>query len=151
MKHIFLAIITTIFLANLSNAHPLGNFSINQFSRLELEKNQIQIKQILDMAEIPTFQATAEIDSDKNNVVSTTELDIYAENLIAKISSNLFLAVNGENLPLRFVSKTASLKEGAGNLNTNGISLQIRQKLRQIQLFSRIRTLRKESVGKKLL
>jgi nickel/cobalt transporter (NicO) family protein len=118
MKRIFQLIILTMFLANLSFAHPLGNFSINQFSRLEIDKNQIQIKQILDMAEIPTFQATAEIDSDKNNILSTDELNNYAENLTAKISSNLLLAVNGENLPLRFVSKTEGLKEGAGNLNT---------------------------------
>ncbi len=118
MKPIFYTFISILLLAGFVFAHPLGNFSVNQFSRLEVEKNQIQIKQVLDMAEIPTFQATAEIDSDKNNILSPTELDFYAENLIPKISSNLFLAVNGENIPLRFVSKTASLKEGSGNLNT---------------------------------
>jgi nickel/cobalt transporter (NicO) family protein len=57
MKHIIYTAIIILFAAFSVFAHPLGNFSVNQFSRLEVEKNGIQIKQVLDMAEIPTFQA----------------------------------------------------------------------------------------------
>src|SRR5205807_277357 len=38
-------------------AHPLGNFTINRFSRLEVSGHRIYVRYVLDMAEIPTFQA----------------------------------------------------------------------------------------------
>jgi hypothetical protein len=49
----------------LATAHPLGNFSVNQYSRLEVDGSQIRIRQILDLAEIPTFQESKAIDADK--------------------------------------------------------------------------------------
>ncbi len=38
-------------------AHPLGNFTINRFSRVEVSGQRIYVLYVLDMAEIPTFQA----------------------------------------------------------------------------------------------
>jgi nickel/cobalt transporter (NicO) family protein len=38
-------------------AHPLGNFTINRFSRLEVRGDRVYVLYVLDMAEIPTFQA----------------------------------------------------------------------------------------------
>jgi nickel/cobalt transporter (NicO) family protein len=38
-------------------AHPLGNFTINRFSRVEVSGHQLYVRYVLDMAEIPTFQA----------------------------------------------------------------------------------------------
>ena len=37
-------------------AHPLGNFTVNHYSRLELSPGKARIFYVLDMAEIPTFQ-----------------------------------------------------------------------------------------------
>jgi hypothetical protein len=70
-----------LFLTISVSAHPLGNFSVNQYSRLEIEKSNIKIRQILDMAEIPTFQLQSEIDADKNGVMSENELNEYAEKI----------------------------------------------------------------------
>ena len=38
-------------------AHPLGNFTINRFSRVEVSGHRLYVRYVLDMAEIPTFQA----------------------------------------------------------------------------------------------
>jgi nickel/cobalt transporter (NicO) family protein len=38
-------------------AHPLGNFTINRFSRVEVSGHRVFVRYVLDMAEIPTFQA----------------------------------------------------------------------------------------------
>jgi choline-sulfatase len=38
-------------------AHPLGNFTINRFSRVEVAGPQVYVDYVLDLAEIPTFQA----------------------------------------------------------------------------------------------
>lgn len=99
-------------------AHPLGNFSINQYSRLEVETSNIKIRSVLDLAEIPTFQAKSEIDTNKDGAYSEAELNAYAEKITPEYLANLFLTVDNKPLELREVSKTVSLKEGAGNLPT---------------------------------
>ena len=68
------------------SAHPLGNFSVNQFSRVEVENSQIKVRSILDLAEIPTFQLKGEIDTDKDGVYSQSELDAYVSQNNARTS-----------------------------------------------------------------
>jgi nickel/cobalt transporter (NicO) family protein len=97
-------------------AHPLGNFSVNQFSRLEVGAAQIKIRQVLDMAEIPTFQLKSEIDRDGDGVYSQTELDAYAEKITPDYLSNLRLTVNQTPLKLRETAKNIGLLEGEANL-----------------------------------
>jgi nickel/cobalt transporter (NicO) family protein len=115
--YIFIAI---LFLAAVSaQAHPLGNFSVNQYSRLEVEKSRIKIRQALDLAEIPTFQETAVIDADKNGALSEQELASYAERITPQILANLFLTINDEPLTPRADSRPeARLREGEGGLST---------------------------------
>ncbi len=38
-----------------SLAHPLGNFSISRYAGLRIAQNGIELRYLLDMAEIPTF------------------------------------------------------------------------------------------------
>jgi hypothetical protein len=99
-------------------AHPLGNFSVNQYSRIEIEKSKIKLRAVLDMAEIPTFQESAAIDADKDGALIDAELDAYAEKILPAYISNLLLAVDGQTIQLRSVAKSISLPEGAGNLPT---------------------------------
>ena len=37
-------------------AHPMGNFSVSHYSRIEMSAQGAKIRYILDLAEIPTFQ-----------------------------------------------------------------------------------------------
>jgi nickel/cobalt transporter (NicO) family protein len=99
-------------------AHPLGNFSVNQYSRLEVENSRIKIRQILDMAEIPTFQTKSEIDTNKDGALSDAELKAYADKITPGYIGNLILSVNNQPLEIRAESKTVELKPGAGNLPT---------------------------------
>ena len=39
-----------------SFAHPMGNFSINHYSKIKIDQKSIEIRYLIDMAEIPTFQ-----------------------------------------------------------------------------------------------
>jgi nickel/cobalt exporter len=118
MKTTLSILLTLLFLAVSASAHPLGNFSVNQFSKLEIGENRIDLRQILEMAEIPTFQLSSEIDTDKNGTISEAELNDYAGKITPEISSKLQLAINQQTLPLQFVHKNVSLQPGAGNLQT---------------------------------
>ena len=40
-----------------ASAHPLGNFTVNRFSRVEVAGHRLYVRYVLDLAEIPAFQA----------------------------------------------------------------------------------------------
>jgi ABC-type nickel/cobalt efflux system permease component RcnA len=40
-----------------ATAHPLGNFTINRFSRVEAAGDRLYVRYVVDLAEIPTFQS----------------------------------------------------------------------------------------------
>ena len=124
MKRIYCTAITFLILAfaDIAVAHPLGNFSINQYSRLEIGRSQIKLREVLDMAEIPTFQESALIDTDHDGKLSPEELNVYASSLTPQYAANLRLTLNGETLAVRAISTDAGLRIGAGDLPTLKIS-----------------------------
>ncbi len=99
-------------------AHPLGNFSVNQYTRLEVGKSEIKIRQVLDLAEIPTFQERAAIDRDNDGEITQSELDAYAERLTPGYLAKLALIVNGESLEFRTIETVATLAPGSADLKT---------------------------------
>jgi ABC-type nickel/cobalt efflux system permease component RcnA len=45
-----------LFSASVASAHPLGNFTINRFARVEVAGHRLYVRYVVDMAEIPTLQ-----------------------------------------------------------------------------------------------
>lgn len=99
-------------------AHPLGNFTVNQYSRIEAGTSRISIRQVIDLAEIPTFQESDLIDTNKDGVMSEPELNSYVESITPGYIANLGLYLNNAPLDLRVVKTNAALTAGAGNLQT---------------------------------
>jgi ABC-type nickel/cobalt efflux system permease component RcnA len=91
-------------------AHPLGNFTINRFSRIEVAGPRVYVLYVLDLAEIPTFQA-GKIDA-----------RAYAR----RLAQGVELTVNGR--PARFVSGATALAHppGAGGLRTTRLEAVLR-------------------------
>lgn len=119
MKKFYLISAFFVFLFAVSlSAHPLGNFSFNQYSRLEVEKSRIKLRQVLDLAEIPTFQLNSEIDIDKDGKFSESEINKYAEKLTPRVLENLSLQINGQPINLRAESYESFIESGAGDLPT---------------------------------
>jgi hypothetical protein len=63
---LIVAFLLTSLTARYALAHPLGNFSVNRYSRLELSEKTIRVYYIVDMAEIPTLQERGVIDTDRS-------------------------------------------------------------------------------------
>ena len=78
-------------------AHPLGNFSVNRYSRLTVENDAIKLFYVLDMAEIPTFQAWSGIDTNGDELVSEEERLAYEKLLVVEILENIELEANGRS------------------------------------------------------
>jgi hypothetical protein len=100
-------------------AHPMGNFSVNHYSKIALESDRVRVRYFIDLAEIPTFQelqqaniqATA-IDPDSASVVN------YVAARGVELGHGLILNVNGKPVSLRLISSGVIFPPGAGGLPT---------------------------------
>src|SRR5271157_1406209 len=52
----FLSLLFVLGLCRMAWAHPMGNFSVNHYSRISLESDRVRIRYFIDLAEIPTYQ-----------------------------------------------------------------------------------------------
>ena len=91
-------------------AHPLGNFTINRYSRIEPSGDRLYVLYVLDLAEIPTFQAKSK--------VSTEGEGGYAAKLTASIGRHLDLTVNGRHAALTPLRHVLAFPPGQAGLRT---------------------------------
>jgi len=100
-------------------AHPLGNFTINHFTRLEVGARSVRVHYVIDMAEIPTFQELPSINADGDSgTPSATELDAYAQRAARDYIKGLRLTVDGAPVPLTLAGTQIALPAGQGGLPT---------------------------------
>jgi nickel/cobalt transporter (NicO) family protein len=104
---VLLAILAALAAPGAAAAHPLGNFTINRFSRIEVSGPRLYVRYVLDLAEIPTFQA-GRIDARK-----------YA----TRIARNAHLAVDGRPATLIPVRTALAHPRGAGGLRTTRLEV----------------------------
>src|SRR5258705_11514635 len=116
---LFLAIVLFGATAVAALAHPLGNFTINHYARLEVAPDQMRIRYVLDYAEIPTFQEKQNIDTDGNGQISDAEKATYLAAAAQRLIGNLKLSVNAQpaTMTLEPNSGQLSFKPGQGGLD----------------------------------
>ncbi|HEX8682855.1 MAG TPA: sulfite exporter TauE/SafE family protein [Ardenticatenaceae bacterium] len=106
----------------LASAHPLGNFSINRYSRLEVGAEQVELFYVVDMAEIPTFQVMPEVDTNGDGTIGDAEKEQYLDAQLAILQPNLRLTVNGAALPLDLQERALEFPDGQGGLQTTHLT-----------------------------
>lgn len=99
-----------------ADAHPLGNFTVNRYARIEPAADAVRIAYAIDMAEIPTFQEMSTIDRDRDGTVDDLERTAYLEFRVPELLRNLRLTVDGKPLPLRAESSALTFTDGQGGL-----------------------------------
>ena len=112
MKRVLLlgAIVSALILPGVASAHPLGNFTINRFSRVEVAGPRVYVRYVLDLAEIPTFQAGR----------------IDAPALANRLAHGARLTVDGRRAPLTPVEWALAHPDGAGGLKTTRFEVILR-------------------------
>jgi nickel/cobalt exporter len=93
-----------------ASAHPLGNFTVNRFSRIEVAGPRIYVRYVLDLAEIPTFQA------------GRIDARLYAR----RIARGAHLTVNGRRVRLIPIETVLAHPRGAGGLRTTRLETILR-------------------------
>lgn len=99
-------------------AHPLGNFSVNRYTSLEIEPAGLRLRYVLDMAEIPTFQLRPDIDRDGDDAIDPAESDHFRRALLDQIAANLALRLDDRRLSLQLGQSTLDFPPGQGDLLT---------------------------------
>lgn len=90
-----------------ADAHPLGNFSMNRLDVVRVSSDRIDVRHVVDIAEIPTFQARDRTPSQRLAA------------LRAEVARGVTLRVNGRRVPLRLDGPGGlALRPGAGGLKT---------------------------------
>ncbi len=100
-------------------AHPLGNFSVNHLAEVSISADAVEVRYLLDEAEIPTFQ----------------QRDVAAAELLrrkrAEAERRLVLTVDGRRVPLRLAGRPLlTHPPGSGGLRTTRVELPLAAKVR---------------------
>jgi len=84
-------------------AHPLGNFTVNRHTEIELSGGRVYVHYTLDLAEIPTFQLGTRV---------------RTSGFGAEAARGLELRPDGPRAPLRLLERRVVERAGAGGLKT---------------------------------
>ena len=109
-----IAVVLALATAAPASAHPLGNFSVNHLSTVSISADRVDVRYILDQAEIPTVQERGLGRAE----VLRRKLD--------EVSRALVLTVEGRRADLRAAGRPRlSFPGGAGGLPTTRLELPL--------------------------
>ncbi len=105
-------------------AHPMGNFSVNHYARIEVGTRGVDVRYVLDLAEIPTFELlqTWGLDAASERVL----LDRRAEAQAREWVGNLAFSSGGRPVAARFERADLVMDKGAGGMPVARIGADLR-------------------------
>ena len=121
---IFLTMFFSLLLVRSACAHPMGNFSVNHYSKIDLQDGRIIIRYFIDLAEIPTYQELqqgniATTDANPSSEIVTR----YVASRGVELGRGLILDIDGKPAVLRLISSGVIFPPGAGGLPTMKMGL----------------------------
>jgi nickel/cobalt transporter (NicO) family protein len=109
-----IAVVLALLTAGTAEAHPLGNFSVNHLSTVSVSAERVDVRYVLDQAEIPTVQERG---------LSRAEV---LRRKLDEVERGLTLTVNGREVALRPAGQPAlTFPTGAGGLKTTRLELSL--------------------------
>ncbi|MBI3909807.1 MAG: hypothetical protein HY320_02620 [Armatimonadetes bacterium] len=90
-----------------AGAHPLGSFTIDRYARLQVTREAVRLRYILDIAEIPAFDEIPRVDSNGDYHVSMAEKRAYLQRRVRELAGRLIVQVNGK--PLAWQTEASDL------------------------------------------
>jgi ABC-type nickel/cobalt efflux system permease component RcnA len=109
-----IAVVFVLLGAAPASAHPLGNFSVNHLSTVSISSDRVEVRYVLDQAEIPTVQERGLARAE----VLRRKLD--------EVGRGLVLTVDGRRAGLRPVARPRlSFPTGAGALPTTRLEVTL--------------------------
>ena len=108
------AMVAVFAFASPAQAHPLGNFTTNQYSGLRVAEGSGTIDYVVDYAEIPAFQQRSQLDSNGNGRFETVELDVAAPQRCSSLLPALAVTIDRRAVALTMTKSKMSTRPGQG-------------------------------------
>jgi ABC-type nickel/cobalt efflux system permease component RcnA len=114
MKRLAFIVIAAAALAGAAaaSAHPLGNFTVNRFARVQVADDRLFIRYVLDLAEIPTYEAR--------------QRGVDASTYAARLARGLEVRLGGRAATLVPVAHALAFPQGVGGLHTMRLEVILR-------------------------
>ena len=112
---VVVAALAALALPLVAQAHPLGNFTTNRYAEVVASGKQMYVLYVLDLAEIPTFQARDDVSKLGN--------DGYATQLARRLGNGLTLTVGGSPRALTPLRHAIAFPNGVGGLHTTRLEV----------------------------
>jgi len=109
-----------LFGAAVGFSHPMGNFSVNHYSRLEVSGRGIQLVYAIDLAEIPTFDLLRSWQLERTS--PKERLEAKAREQAKLWLQQLEIKSGSERVFPKFLSSELVISDGAGNLPVTRIT-----------------------------
>ena len=111
--------------AGTAEAHPLGNFSVNHLTVVRISDDRVDVRYVLDQAEIPTFRERGLSD------------EAILDRKRSEVAERLQLTVDGRAVTLRPAGPPAlTHPAGQGGLRTTRLELPLRAPARDVRSVS---------------
>src|SRR5262249_7397163 len=114
-----------------AQAHPLGNFSISQYSGIQIEPDAIAVRYFVDMAEIPTFQELQARDMPADP--ADGRVSRYLRETADALKAGLVLEIDGRRLALTRPAAEVIFPPGAADLPTMKMAILMKAPLANSQ------------------
>jgi len=95
-----------------ASAHPLGNFTVNHFARVQVAGDRLFVRYVLDLAEIPTYEARQQ----------GANASTYAR----RLARGLDVRLGGREVTLVPVAHALAFPRGVGGLHTMRLEVILR-------------------------
>jgi ABC-type nickel/cobalt efflux system permease component RcnA len=102
----------------------MGNFSINHYAKIKIDKKSIEIRYLIDMAEIPTFQEIRHFDLAPT--AGDPSASRYLDRQEGLLKEGISLESDGHAIRLDTISRQVAFADGAGGLPTMKIGFVFR-------------------------
>jgi len=109
------------------SAHPMGNFSVNHYAKIKIDQKTIEIRYLIDMAEIPTFQEMRQFGF--TAAAGDPTRSGYLGREAQLLRQGIALRIDGEPVRLDTISRQVTFADGAGGLPTMKIGFVFRGKV----------------------
>ena len=107
--------------STLAIAHPMGNFSVSHYTRIEPTAKGLEVTYALDVAEVPTYTLLRDWKLDANS--PKAELEAKAADQAREWAKGLEFRSAGKTIEPKFVRSAIRISEGAGGLSVMRVEM----------------------------
>lgn len=101
-----------------AEAHPLGNFTTNQYVGVHVQADQVTIDYVLDLAEVPAAQARRDMDDDADGAISESESGEFQDTACAETREAIAVGLDSTSLTFDLEASALDFPDGEASLLT---------------------------------